>query len=368
MFRLIRKIKDIKTLALTHLQQLRDESQILLKNNDAILNNQATLLSNDAASLAASVHLVEMMKAQSQEQQRLYTEVLAQIQLLQEQQQQYRDTLLSMVFRVQPQLIATTKQPLFPDVALMIYLYSFLPSRKALDIGANIGEVSWQLLQAGYEVYAFEPFPPVFTQLKQNFAGRSNFHPMEVAIGSADGRMDLHLVSCLSEDKAKYADPTVYSTLKPRTMPEDLPFTDTVQVEVRSLQSLHQSQELPTDIGLVKIDTEGFDLEVMRGMGSFKYPVIIAEFWDEQHSFQALNAKDNMILLEHLVEEMRQREYHWYIVISRDSDTREITYYCNYAKTPSRAWGNVFFFQSHEVFSYALKWCSSVLQPTYFVS
>ncbi|MFM7880784.1 MAG: FkbM family methyltransferase, partial [Microcystis panniformis] len=40
------------------------------------------------------------------------------------------------------------------DIELMTYLYSYLPYRLAVDIGANRGDVSSRLLQAGYQVYA----------------------------------------------------------------------------------------------------------------------------------------------------------------------------------------------------------------------
>ncbi|MCX6376601.1 MAG: hypothetical protein NTU88_11310, partial [Armatimonadetes bacterium] len=49
-----------------------------------------------------------------------------------------------------------------PETGLMDLLYSYLPTRKAIDVGAHTGDVSECLLRSGYEVYAFEPFPPVY--------------------------------------------------------------------------------------------------------------------------------------------------------------------------------------------------------------
>jgi len=52
-----------------------------------------------------------------------------------------------------------------PETGLISFLYSFLPSPRALDIGAHAGDVSARMLETGYEVYAFEPYPPVYEKL-----------------------------------------------------------------------------------------------------------------------------------------------------------------------------------------------------------
>jgi hypothetical protein len=145
-------------------------------------------------------------------------------------------------------------------------------------------------------------------------------------------------------------------------MPDDLVFVDSISVQVRSLASLHDASELPADIGLVKIDTEGYDLQVLRGMGDYRYPVVITEFWDPHIPF-GRSATYNR--LEDLVEEMKQRDYHWYLTIYRVWGTEGISFYCNHPNSVENSWGNVFFFQDYDVFSQALKWCSTVLAITY---
>src|SRR5271154_4847316 len=56
-------------------------------------------------------------------------------------------------------------QPDAPEAGLMAFLYSYLPDPTVIDIGANIGDISDCLLRAGYDVYAFEPNPPVYERL-----------------------------------------------------------------------------------------------------------------------------------------------------------------------------------------------------------
>src|SRR5579883_1612354 len=52
-----------------------------------------------------------------------------------------------------------------PELGLLEFLYSFLPSRSVIDVGAHIGDVSEHLLNTGFEVYAFEPYPESYQRL-----------------------------------------------------------------------------------------------------------------------------------------------------------------------------------------------------------
>jgi hypothetical protein len=55
-----------------------------------------------------------------------------------------------------------------------------------------------------------------------------------------------------------------------------------VSVECRSLASLVRDGVLPATASIVKIDTEGHDLEVLRGMGTdLQCDVIMVEYWSD---------------------------------------------------------------------------------------
>jgi FkbM family methyltransferase len=243
----------------------------------------------------------------------------------------------------------------------MAYLYSYLPSRAAVDVGANVGDVSEGLLEAGYEVYAFEPNPSAFARLSERLGQRQAFHGVSLALGSTDEERPLHLVSDLSGCN-RYRDATLYGSLIHHSMPDDLPFTDDVRVNVRRLDALHRSGQVPAAVGLVKIDTEGFDLEVIRGMGDHRYPVVVAEYWDPSIPFGVWGARNR---LDDIVEEMRSRGYHWYVVFYRIWGKEGVSFYCNHPRSIERSYGNAFFFQDQQIFARALDWCLAVLPPTY---
>lgn len=248
------------------------------------------------------------------------------------------------------------------DIELMTYLYSYLPHRLAVDIGANRGDVSSRLLQAGYQVYAFEPFPAVIDKLKNRLGDHPNFRLFPFALGSENQTQELHIATDETPDNT-YQDASFYSSLTKHSLSEGLVFTDTIPVTVKTLASLHDAEELPKDIGLVKIDTEGFDLEVIKGMGNYRYPVVVAEFWDQNFPFGRSGAMNQ---LPDLVNAMKARDYHWHLVIYRIWGSSDVSYYCNSAYSLDNSWGNVFFFQYYQVFHQALLWSASVMPATYF--
>jgi hypothetical protein len=146
-------------------------------------------------------------------------------------------------------------------------------------------------------------------------------------------------------------------------MPEGLAFVQRISVSVKRLADLHQEGLVPSDIGLVKIDTEGFDLEVIQGMGDYRYPVVAAEFWDAEIPF---GTEGMLYTMQNMVSEMRQRSYPWYIVIYRLWGQPHTAFFCNHDRSVPGSWGNIIFFRDRETFSEAQKWCSAALPRTYF--
>jgi FkbM family methyltransferase len=249
-----------------------------------------------------------------------------------------------------------------PETGLFSFLYSHLPDRGALDIGASHGSASEPLLQAGYEVYAFEPLPETYDNLVRRLGKRERFRAFPFALGSRETEMPLHVATDLSAGNV-YGDASVYSSLAQHSMPADLPFTSSRPVMVKTLAGLHDAGTLPSDIGLVKIDTEGYDLEVVRGMGERRYPVVATEFWDSEIPFGGSN---QLYTVDSLVGEMRRRGYLWHIVLYRIWGQNQSGFYCNHDKSVPGTWGNVIFFRDYGVFSQAQSWCSAVLPRTYF--
>jgi len=244
-----------------------------------------------------------------------------------------------------------------PEACLLGHLYGYLSDRVALDVGANIGELSETLISAGYTVYAFEPYTPVFKELTERLATKARFHAFNIAIGDADGKAPLHLAEGLPDNKQTES-VHLYNSLIPHSMPIGLQFSSTVEVSVRSLESLRVSLEIPADIGVLKIDTEGNELSVIRGLGDLKPSVVMAEFWDERHVFgreKTLNKHAD------LITEMQRLGYDFNITIYRTTDPERPKFFCSYHRPPDSSWGNVLFFRERAIYEASLYWCNAFL-------
>ncbi len=386
-------------------EKIRQENAETKRKADLSLENQAFLLKFSVDIIKNIQVLTEKLQtnhSQSQKQQELTLDtfqkiardvrqdsqkhsdlILDSFQRIYEAYQQQSDAIFATIQKIQENLhqISEENRQIFEDIhsqkykvitdqqyfqdldiELMTYLYSYLPYRLAVDIGANRGDVSSRLLQAGYQVYAFEPFPPVIDKLKNRLGDHPNFQLFPLAIGSENQTQELHIATDETADNT-YQDASFYNSLTKHSLSEGLVFNDTITVTVKTLASLHDGEELPKDIGLVKIDTEGFDLEVIKGMGNYRYPVVVAEFWDQNFPFGRSGAMNQ---LPDLVKAMKERDYHWHLVIYRIWGSSDVSYYCNSAYSLDNSWGNVFFFQDYQVFHQALLWSASVMPATYF--
>jgi FkbM family methyltransferase len=249
-----------------------------------------------------------------------------------------------------------------PEIGLLTYLSGSLRDRVALDIGAHIGEFSDRLLDCGMSVHAFEPSPLTFAQLSDRLAGRPGFTAHPIAVGYVDREMDLYVASTTSRE-GKYKDVSEYNSLVRHSMLNDLVFTNTIKVKVRSLHSLHAAREIPDNIGVIKIDAEGYDLEIIRGMGDCTSDILMTEFWDKEHPFGVAGAANR---LNESVRELQRRDFSSYLIIYREATSGRLSFYCNSPRTVRWSWGNAIFFRDSRLFAEARRWCASVMPPTFF--
>ena len=120
-----------------------------------------------------------------------------------------------------------------------------LANRKCLDIGANIGCISQALIYKGFKVTAFEPQPEIFGLLETNCLKAAC---VNAAVGSQVGMLPM---------------PKVHYSAKGNFGGLGI-----------GMQSMYGTYQVPVvtidgygfeDIGFMKIDVEGFELEVLEG-------------------------------------------------------------------------------------------------------
>jgi len=144
-----------------------------------------------------------------------------------------------------------------------LFFRAAVEARTVLDVGAYVGYFS---LLAGHanpraRVLAFEPFPPSYARLRSNvaFNGLSTIEAFNLAVGAAPGRADLFVPVDQSLGL-----PCSISLSQDFMSQSGVPL-DRVSVEVVALDTFLEARDA-RDVDLVKIDTEGTEQDVLRGL------------------------------------------------------------------------------------------------------
>jgi FkbM family methyltransferase len=125
------------------------------------------------------------------------------------------------------------------------------------DVGANTGESALAAFRRfpKAHVYSFEPHPSTFSILQQRIGAHANFRGENVALGVAAGNVDMF----------EYTS-SVLNSLLPNA-PYIMRFPQEgrrIQVPCATLSSYCKKNGIDR-IDILKIDTEGYDLAVLRG-------------------------------------------------------------------------------------------------------
>lgn len=163
------------------------------------------------------------------------------------------------------------------ELALITALVPGLDERSLIDVGSERGAVAAALRDARLgPAWLIEPYPESARRLRQRFAGDADVHVLEVAAGSQDGSAELHLARDASGTSLD-----AFHTLEPERAGPDLSWEGTVTVSARSLDSLRSAGEVPGRVGLLKVDAEGADADVLRGAASIEAEIVMVEFWGD---------------------------------------------------------------------------------------
>lgn len=135
------------------------------------------------------------------------------------------------------------------------------PHRDFLDIGSHIGYYAVYLSPCVRRVYAFEPDARNLPYLRRNALAAGNVEVAEVAVSSRDGMMYLY-------GGGSSATSSLENVGGPAT-----------PIQAVTIDAFADARP-DFDVGLVKIDVEGHDLEALRGMRRMivrSQPLILSE-------------------------------------------------------------------------------------------
>jgi FkbM family methyltransferase len=158
------------------------------------------------------------------------------------------------------------EQQLYP-ARIVFYKQFISPGDLVFDIGANVGNRVEVFLSCKAKVVAVEPQPGCIDTLKQKF--NRDIVIEQVGLSDSEGVLEMHIASdsTVSTFDSSYIEETK----------DKFRYTEwkgSIQVPVTTLENLIRKYAIPK---FCKIDVEGFELQVLKGLRS-KIPFISIEY------------------------------------------------------------------------------------------
>ena len=131
--------------------------------------------------------------------------------------------------------------------------------RVVFDIGANLGTWSSLVLAVNPKcnVYAFEASPATFTNLKKRYSGHSQVQLFQSGVGDREGNLSVNDHGATSG----------LSSFVSRERSIGLGAKNIVEARITTVDIVREKNHLE-HIDFVKVDTEGYEMAVLRGMRS----------------------------------------------------------------------------------------------------
>jgi len=139
-----------------------------------------------------------------------------------------------------------------PEIRLLPYLVD--PMRAAIDIGAAEGVYSFFLQRLALRCIAFEPNPSLHLGLKRALP-EAEIHQAAVSAVEGNATLRVPVVNGIPY--------TGWATIEPKNQLTELPPHVVEEIKVRTVRPDRMALG---DIGFVKIDVEGHELDVLAGI------------------------------------------------------------------------------------------------------
>lgn len=196
----------------------------------------------------------------------------------------------------------------------------FKPGELVFDVGANIGAKTAEFIANGARVVCFEPQPDCVKQLQQRFANNPNVVVEGAGLATQSGILELSICSAAN----------TISTFSPEWKKgrfADYQWDRKVIVPVTTLDAAIARHGQPS---YVKVDVEGFELDVLRGLThqlkllSFEFTI---EFLEknrectrhlESIGFRKFNAKTGT--LDNYISEQWLSAEELFVLLRKSSD------------------------------------------------
>jgi len=147
------------------------------------------------------------------------------------------------------------------DTAVRFLIKNYLPENPViLDAGAHAGADTLKTREVwkGATIYAFEPMPTLFTQLKENTKNYPNIHCHQVALSDKTGRAKFYLSSGSSDCSHSLLAPKDHLKYHP-----DVFFERTIEVQAMNLDEWAKQNNVE-HIDFMWLDMQGAEMAMLK--------------------------------------------------------------------------------------------------------
>jgi len=148
----------------------------------------------------------------------------------------------------------------------------FSELKTVFDVGANVGQFAWTLKKCfpHLQVFSFEPNPVIFPLLQRNAATLKGWNAYNFGIGPQNTKIPFYFVPGKSGQGSVYKSNSTLN-LQPQKV-------ETLEITVCPIDTeLMKREAIPAQFDLLKIDVEGYELEVLRGLQNVSWRFLFIE-------------------------------------------------------------------------------------------
>ena len=219
------------------------------------------------------------------------------------------------------------------EIELINLLVPHLENKNFIDIGAEKGVFALTLLAHEMNGILFEPMPKHRITLQKIVDQYPSTILHSCAITNTDSIQQFNIAT---DDNGNELD--FYHSLQKANAPGVFSHSKSFEVDCRSIQSLIATGEILTSLGVLKTDTEGNDLNVLRGLGALRPELVICEYFSKDLYDGWPEGGP-----EPIIEHMQNLGYSTFLATKRVDGLEFIT--VNSPLFSKKQWGNLFFFR-----------------------
>jgi len=186
------------------------------------------------------------------------------------------------------------------DEGRLILLMKKNSINKIIDVGANTGQYALKVIRNGFKgkIVSFEPLSSAFLKLKNHAKNKKDWQVYNRALGNEDGRTFINIsgnsvsssINNMQDAHLKAAPNSAYAGKE--------------EISINKLDTIFGDFYSENDRIMLKIDTQGFEKNVIDGAEKFLEKVILLQL-----EMSLIPLYENEMLFTDMIEYLRQRNF-----------------------------------------------------------